>query len=117
MTDEHEDKKLTPQEWRDKGLGDTEERMRAQHANEFTQADWATVPEKDLGRVYELMKRQGTRPLPLGDPKCPKECCPICGHEFDPVREANVCPTAHYGEQVWTPEQLITGDDDYAWVE
>ena len=86
-------------------------------SDELTRAEWRAVPAKDLCRVYDLMKKQGTRPLPLGDPKCPKECCPICGYEFETVREANVCPTRHYGEQVFTPEELITSDDDYAWVQ
>jgi rubredoxin len=45
----------------------------------------------------------------------PRNRCPICGHEFDEVKAVNVCPTIHYGEQEFTPDDLITDDDDYAW--
>lgn len=57
------------------------------------------------------------RELPLiADNGLPKCRCHICGHEFDPVLEVNVCPRApHYGESSYTPEDLITEDDDYAW--
>ena len=45
-------------------------------------------------------------------------CCPICGHEFDEVKDTgNICPTPHYGVQTFDREQLIGSDDDYAWVE
>jgi hypothetical protein len=44
-----------------------------------------------------------------------KDTCPICGHQFDEVEEENVCPTYHYGEQTFKPEDLITDDDDYLW--
>lgn len=44
-------------------------------------------------------------------------CCPICGNEFDEVKPINVCPTRHYGEQEFTPEQLIGPYDDYVWCQ
>lgn len=43
--------------------------------------------------------------------------CPICGHEFHPVENINVCPTQHYGEQEFTRDQLIGEDDDYLWCQ
>ncbi len=45
-----------------------------------------------------------------------KECCPICGHTFGPIELINICPVQHYGEQEFTPEQLIKENDDYMWV-
>ena len=82
---------------------------------------WYRVPLKHLLRVYDLMKRQGTRKLPLGvdSDSQPRECCPICGREFEEVHEANLC---NHGArwitaEVFTPEELITSDDDYAWCE
>lgn len=42
-----------------------------------------------------------------------KNCCPICGHEFEPVQETNTCPNC--GE-VTAAENLITEDDDYVWT-
>lgn len=42
-----------------------------------------------------------------------KNCCPICGHEFEEINDINVCPNC--GE-VSKPEDLITEDDDYLWV-
>jgi hypothetical protein len=44
-----------------------------------------------------------------------KDHCPICGYQFDEVLPVNVCPTRHYGEQEFTPEQLIGCYDDYEW--
>lgn len=90
---------------------------------------WNAIPDEDLIRVYDLMKAQGTRPLPLETigseiragsyyrpaGPLPLNICPICGHEFDDVYEANVCPVPHYHEQVFTPEELISSDSDYAW--
>lgn len=50
----------------------------------------------------------------------PKTQCPICGHDFivEPgeIRAANTCPRMHSGGQSFAPEELITEDDDYAWV-
>ena len=45
----------------------------------------------------------------------PKCRCPICGHTFYEVKEKNICPTKHYGDQEFTPDQLVTDNDDYAW--
>jgi hypothetical protein len=42
-------------------------------------------------------------------------CCPVCGYEFDEVKDVNVCPTRHYGIQNFTPDELLNTDDDYAW--
>lgn len=44
-----------------------------------------------------------------------KDRCPICGYQFDEVLDINICPTLHYGENNFTPDELITDDDDYAW--
>lgn len=45
-------------------------------------------------------------------------CCPICGYEFDEVKEeGNVCPTSHYGRQVFSKDQLIGTWDDYEWCQ
>ena len=44
-----------------------------------------------------------------------KNCCPICGHEFEEIKPINVCPTFHYFEQEFKPEELIGRWDDYAW--
>lgn len=55
----------------------------------------------------------------------PRDCCPICGHQFDQhyldslePDQPFICPN----HDIWkndpiTKESLITEDDDYAWVE
>lgn len=45
-----------------------------------------------------------------------KNCCPICGYQFDEVEDINICPTGHEGwGNKFTKDELITEDDDYAW--
>jgi hypothetical protein len=56
------------------------------------------------------MTTDASKPEPL-----PRDCCPICGHQFQEVQDVNVCPTEHYGEQEFTRDELISEDDDYAW--
>ena len=51
----------------------------------------------------------------------PKVHCPVCGHDFmvEPgeIRAINTCPVDHLGDgRDFTPDQLITEDDDYTWV-
>lgn len=44
-----------------------------------------------------------------------RDRCPICGHQFVEVKDVNVCPTEHGGQQEFAREELIGEDDDYAW--
>jgi hypothetical protein len=58
-----------------------------------------------------------------------RNCCPICGHEFDDVQEWNECPTVlnrggHGMGQAEAPtrnhfhrDELITSNDDYLWCQ
>ena len=32
------------------------------------------------------------------------------------VKVISVCPTQHYGEREFTPDELIADDEDYEWV-
>lgn len=57
----------------------------------------------------------GEKPGPDGMVIREKDHCPICGYHFDEVEDVNVCPTKHYGQQKFTPEELITDMDDYLW--
>ena len=43
-----------------------------------------------------------------------KNCCPICGHEFEVICDINKCPQC--GE-ITRKDKLITEDDDYLWVD
>lgn len=43
----------------------------------------------------------------------PRDCCPICGYQFDDVRKVQVCPYCYEESEA---DKLITLDDDYAWV-
>jgi hypothetical protein len=40
--------------------------------------------------------------------------CPVCGYEFEYLRELNLCP-AHKPDDTFTPEELIGPDDDCAY--
>ncbi len=44
-----------------------------------------------------------------------KDHCPICGHRFDEVKDVNVCPTTHHGENEFGRDELIGCYDDHAW--
>lgn len=73
-----------------------------------------------LSKVEFVPSTEGDLPeaqitiTPIDPKRC---CCPICGHEFDEVKEINICPTQHYGRQEFIPDELITDDDDYAWCQ
>lgn len=43
----------------------------------------------------------------------PRDCCPVCGHQFEEVTEQQTCPRC---EQTSCRDDLITEDADYAWV-
>jgi hypothetical protein len=43
-----------------------------------------------------------------------KDRCPVCGYQFDEVRDLNTCPQ-HSPTQSFDRDQLITDDDDYAY--
>lgn len=47
----------------------------------------------------------------------PKDRCPICGECFDPVKEVNVCTNSGGGTRTFSPEDLITENDDYEWCQ
>ena len=45
-----------------------------------------------------------------------KDCCPICGHQFDVVQDINICPTPHESDgQEFPRDELIGILDDYLW--
>lgn len=56
----------------------------------------------------------------------PRNCCPICGYEFDDEEiqrvidkksESLVCRSRFGPHWQGQPDELITSDHDYAWVQ
>lgn len=69
-----------------------------------------------MAEIPEVLEEKPGRELPLKDANgLEKNQCPVCGYRFyDDVHEFNICPKGHQAHgEVFTPEQLITEDDDY----
>lgn len=47
--------------------------------------------------------------------RIPRNCCPVCGKEFDPVQAINICKNHSPNGEKYTPDELITEWDDCAW--
>lgn len=54
-------------------------------------------------------------------PNVPQTCCPICGHEFDEVKEEGNThrygPAGIFTHGPFTKDELIGTQDDYAWCQ
>lgn len=77
--------------------------------------------EDPADRVWEqvIQALNVPAPEPPPTPPSPRDCCPICGHQFDEVKEVNVCPCkGHWNiQKEFTPDELITDSDDYLYCQ
>jgi hypothetical protein len=99
-----------------------------EHADSAVEADDAefrrmhTCPSCRLPALPRGMNEKYKGPRgPVNRQRCnmdqkPRDCCPVCGYQFEEVKELNECPR-HKPTESFAPDELIAEDDDYAYCE